>query len=197
MKPPEPQSEPVEQAETHPFELTARKGDKDAQFNLAFLYADGKVVARDYERARYWHGQAARQGHTTAQYSLALMHQKGLGVPKNNSKSARWYRVAAQQGHQAAQFNLAVLYEQGLGVPRDPVMAYVWFAVAAKKSDKPRRVPNKSSDGIALRLSRSTKGGQAASGHCDRIALKLTAHERQVAGALATEYCTRYASPFR
>jgi TPR repeat protein len=180
------------------FDVLAKQGDANAQFNLALLYADGKDLHQDYEKARYWHVKAARQGHAAAQYSLALMHHKGLGIPQDDAKSARWYRTAAEQGHQAAQFNLAILYDQGIGISHDPVMAYVWFFVAGAQGKKAQKLRHKSTDGIASRLSYSTsKGGLAAKGNCDRIFLKLTASQRQHAERLAHKYCARYVLPFR
>jgi len=188
----------VTQTETTPFALLAKQGDADAQFNLALLYADGKGLPQDYERARYWHRQAARQGHAAAQYSPALMHHKGLGIPPDNAKTARWYRMAAEQGHQAAQFNLAILYDEGLGVPHDPVMAYVWFFLAGSQGKKGKAIPHKSTDSVWFRLSYSrSKVGQAAQGYRDRIALKLTDPERQRAERLAREYYAQYVLPFR
>ena len=186
------------QTVTTPFDSLAEEGDAGAQFNLALLYADGKEIPQDYAKARYWYGKAARQGHAAAQYSLALMHHKGLGTPRDDAKSARWYRTAAQQGHQAAQFNLAVLYDKGLGVSHDQVMAFVWFFLAGAQSKKVQTIRHKSTDGIASRLSYPTgKGGLAAKGNCDRIALKLTVPERQRAEKLARQYCMRYVLPFR
>ena len=186
------------QTETTPFDLLARQGDANAQFNLALLYADGNDLPQDYGKARYWHAKAARQGHAAAQYSLALMHHKGLGIPQDDEKSAHWYRTAAEQGHQAAQFNLAFLYDEGLGVARDRIMAYVWFFLAAAKGRNSRILPNKSTDSIASRLSYSTsKGGLAAKGNCDRVALKLTASERLHAETLADKYYAQYVLPFR
>ena len=186
------------QTETKPFVSLAKQGDAGAQFNLALLYADGRDLPRDYVKARYWHSKAASQGHAGAQYSLALIHHKGLGTPQDHAKTANWYRMAAEQGHQAAQFNLALLYDEGLGVTHDRVMAYVWFSLAGTKGKNVRTTLLKSTAKIASRLSYSmSKGGLAANGNCDRIALKLDAHELQYAEKLAGEYCARYVLPFR
>ena len=185
-------------ASTTPFDLLANQGDANAQFNLGLLYGDGKSLPQDYAKARYWHGRAAYQGHAPAQYSIALMHHKGLGMPQDNAQSAHWYRMAAEQGHQGAQFNLATLYDEGLGVSRDPVMAYVWFFLAGAKGQTVHPVPPRSTGPIASRLSYSTaKGGQAAKGNCDRIALQLTTAEREHAEQLADRYYDKYVLPFR
>ncbi len=186
------------QTATTPFDSLAKKGDAGAQFNLALLYADGRDLPRDYVKARYWHGKAARQGHAGAQYSLALMHHKGLGIPKDPAKTADWYRMAAEQGHQAAQFNLATLYDEGQGVGHDLVMAYVWFFLAGAKGKQAQIARLNSTASVASRLSYSmSKGGLAAKGNCDRIALKLKAPELEQAERLAQEYFARFVLPFR
>ena len=48
-------------------ERAARCGDRDAQFNLAWIYESGICGAPDHERAKYWYAQSARQGLAMAQ----------------------------------------------------------------------------------------------------------------------------------
>ena len=80
---------------------TAKKGNVDAQFDLAYLYykADSDPSVS--------------------------------GLSQSNDLAAYWYRKAAQQGHLSAQYNMAVLYLHGHGVDRDPVTAYAWLLQAA------------------------------------------------------------------
>lgn len=179
------------------FHLPAEQGDAAAQFNLALLYEDGKELPRNYERARYWHRKAARQGHAAAGYSLALMHHKGLGMPQDHVKTVYWYRKAAKKGHQASQFNLAVSYDKGIGVCKDLVMAYVWFFLANARGAT-TTFPHDPAAPISTRISYSaSRGGQAARGNCDRIALRLAAPERERAQALALRYVVWYVLPYR
>ncbi|MBQ9390532.1 MAG: sel1 repeat family protein [Synergistaceae bacterium] len=42
----------------------------EAQYNLGYMYENGKVVARDLQEARKWYGKATTQGDTDAQNKL-------------------------------------------------------------------------------------------------------------------------------
>lgn len=46
--------------------LSAKHGDRDGQFNLAFLYEKGLCGTIDLEKARYWYRQAALQNDASA-----------------------------------------------------------------------------------------------------------------------------------
>ncbi len=175
----------------------AQRGDRDAQFNVALRYQDGTDFPRDYEKARHWYRKAAGQGHTTAQYSLGLLLAKGLGSPKDIEAAAEWYRMAAEHGHQAAQFNLAQMYEKGQGVPRDLVMAYVWFALAGASPNAPQGAPPGKGGGSTLRLLPVSKSRTVAEMHRNRLALLLSAMERDLATQVAEEFYAKHVRPFR
>lgn len=113
------------------FKSLAEQGDREAQYNLAFLYKQGKGVMEDKGKAAEWFRKAADQGLADAQYQLGNMYDKGDGVAQNASYAFVWYRMAAQQGDPLSQTNLGVLYANGEGVRQDLVMAYVWFNLAA------------------------------------------------------------------
>ena len=49
----------------------AEQGDAKAQFNLGFIYSNGKGVPKDYAEAVKWTRKAAEQGHAEAQRCLA------------------------------------------------------------------------------------------------------------------------------
>lgn len=46
--------------------LSAHHGDRDGQYNLAWIYEEGLGVEIDLEKARYWVQQAALQNHDLA-----------------------------------------------------------------------------------------------------------------------------------
>jgi hypothetical protein len=57
----------------------ARKGDKDAQFRLGWIYANGNGVARDDDLAAAWFQQAAHGGDIQSERMLkALGHSSGV-----------------------------------------------------------------------------------------------------------------------
>ncbi len=60
----------------------AEQGDADAQYNLGFMYGNGKGVPQDYREAVKWYRKAAEQGLAKAQSNLGFMYGNGKGVPQ-------------------------------------------------------------------------------------------------------------------
>jgi TPR repeat protein len=108
----------------------ADKGDAEAQYRLATLYAEGKGVAQSDATAAEWYQRAADQGNAMAQYNLGVSYAQGLGVPKDDAKAAAWFRRAAEQGLAYAQLNLGILYAEKRGVKPDDVEAVKWLELA-------------------------------------------------------------------
>ena len=65
------------------FNKAAEAGYVPAQRVLGTSYLEGRLVARNYEKARQWLTMAARQNDGQAAYSLALIYVNGWGVDKN------------------------------------------------------------------------------------------------------------------
>jgi hypothetical protein len=81
----------------------AVQGDKEAQFDLGYIYWSGsKGVPNDYSKAAEWIQNAAHQGHATAQWILGLMYRDGSGVPQDDHKAMEWLSKAGEQGQPAA-----------------------------------------------------------------------------------------------
>ena len=76
------------------------------QYNLGFMYANGRGVQRDDAEAVRWYRHAAEQGNATGQYSLGFMYANGRGVARDDAEAVRWYRRAAEQGNATGQYNL-------------------------------------------------------------------------------------------
>jgi uncharacterized protein len=111
----------------------AEGGNPRAQFNLAYLYANGFGVRRDYTEAVKWYRNAADQGLANAQNSLGVEYFNGDGVSQNFGEAVRWFRRAANQNFTAAQFNLGYMYANGLGVPKDLIAAGMWIALSTDR----------------------------------------------------------------
>lgn len=88
----------------------ARRGDLDAQLELAASLRAGRGVAADPRAAVAWYRHAAQQGHAQAQYELARMLLAGEGVMADELWAITWFRRAAEQGHAAAREQLAAIY---------------------------------------------------------------------------------------
>ncbi len=84
-------------------------GNVTAQFNLGFMYNNGRGVPRDYTKAVSWYRKAAEQGHARAQNNLGVMHQYGHGVPQDYVQAHMWLSLAAAQGVEKAAKNRNVV----------------------------------------------------------------------------------------
>ena len=109
----------------------AERGNADAQFQLALLYADGDGCSQNYSSARQWFAAAADQGLAAAQWKLGKSFASGEGGPQSYAQARYWYELAGQQGLAQAQNDLANLYSIGLGGPQHHAEARAWFLKAA------------------------------------------------------------------
>jgi TPR repeat protein len=108
----------------------AQAGDREAQYRLGVMYAEGKGVGANDAEAALWFERAAEQGEPMAQYNLGASYVEGAGVRKDMETAAKWFRRAADQGIPLAQLNLGLLYASGAGVPQDNVEALKWIDLA-------------------------------------------------------------------
>ena len=111
----------------------ARRGDMQAQYDLAVVLDCGLGLRRDQAEALEWFHKAADQGHVGAQSALGWKYMTGNGVPIDDNAAFEWLRRAAERGNTSAQNNLGILYMQGRGVAADPIEAAKWFRRAAEK----------------------------------------------------------------
>ena len=113
----------------------AEQGDAAAQYNLGYMYNNGKGVPQNYTQALYWYKKAAEQGYANAQYNLGYMYNNGQGVSQNYTQAVYWYKKAAEQGNADAQFNLGNMYGTGRGIPQNYKIAYILFNLAASNGE--------------------------------------------------------------
>lgn len=122
--------------------LSAAQSFADAQFALAVIYTEGKLVPKDLNKAFELTQKSAQKKVAAAQFNLGVMYYQGHGVSKNFKLAADWYTKAAKQNNARAQFNLALLYFEGKGVDRSTEDSYIWNTIAAynnyKDADKSR-----------------------------------------------------------
>ena len=72
----------------------AEEGGESAQYNIGWLYDNGKGVLKDYKEAVKWYRKAAEQGLASAQGNLGAMYANGHGVLKDLSKAKYWIKKA-------------------------------------------------------------------------------------------------------
>lgn len=53
----------------------AKKGDKDAQYQLGNKFYMGIGIEQDFDEAKYWFQQASSHGHSGATLYLEIMHR--------------------------------------------------------------------------------------------------------------------------
>ena len=99
----------------------AEKGDAEAQYYVARIYANGMGGApTDYGLAANWYQKAADQSYPSAQQELGYLYERGLGVEKNPMLALNLQRKASGLGEEldyaskvvAAQEQVAALTEQ-------------------------------------------------------------------------------------
>lgn len=73
----------------------AEQGNAEAQFDLGFMYANGKGVPQDYAEAAKCYRKAADQGRPLAQFNLGNLYVDGRGVPKNYVEAYVLFSLAA------------------------------------------------------------------------------------------------------
>ena len=110
----------------------AKRGDRDAQFNLGCAYLIGWSVGRDATTAAAWFEAAAEGGDAKAQFNLGVIHAAGNGVEKNLQSASRWFKMAAEQGYTEAEFNLGSMFENGEEIGQDMSESVKWYQRAAQ-----------------------------------------------------------------
>jgi len=118
------------------FKAAALEGSLGAQYNLGYMYSNGKGIAQDYAEAVRWYKLAAEQGDAGAQRNLGVLYNLGKGVPQDYASAILWYQLASAQGDSLAQYNLGAMHYYGHGVLQDYVKAYMWSNLASAQDDK-------------------------------------------------------------
>jgi TPR repeat protein len=111
-------------------EPLAKKGNAEAQYQLAAMLERGKAFHEDAAGAVKWYQAAADQGHAQAQAHLAYAYEWGQGIEKNPYQAMKWYRKAAFQGNGFAAYQAANMNIQGKGAARDPAVAFMLARLA-------------------------------------------------------------------
>ena len=84
----------------------AHIGDREAQYEVGLMYANGIGTAQNLDKAIEWVSKAAQRGLPSAQYLLATRYANGIAVSPDPRAALWWYLSAAQQGHLKAHYKL-------------------------------------------------------------------------------------------
>jgi uncharacterized protein len=113
-------------------EDVARRGDPQAQVNLAVASLAGWGAPPNAGAALYWLHAAADRGYPLAFYDLGILYMNGCGVRRDYKEAFHFFEKGARNEDPAAQVNLGYLFDQGLGVARDQGQAMFWYRKAAE-----------------------------------------------------------------
>ncbi|ODT73203.1 MAG: hypothetical protein ABS75_00550 [Pelagibacterium sp. SCN 63-23] len=111
----------------------AANGNAQAQFEVAAIYGEGRVLDKDLAESASWYERAAAQGFVPAQYRLGNLYEVGSGVEKDLEQARLWYQRGAEAGNRMAMHNLAALYAGGELGDQQFELAAEWFAQAAAR----------------------------------------------------------------
>lgn len=102
-------------------EKKAKKGDVEAQVEVADAYFNGYGVKKDLDKAAHWYYEATLHGNETARTSFYSFYSKLL-------------EKYAKSGDTQAQYEVGCDYLEGSGVDRDIKEAAEWFLKAMKQN---------------------------------------------------------------
>lgn len=121
-------------------------GHADAQFLVANMYAEGKDIERDIEKAIMWWTKAAEQGHEGARKNLKACTDnpekvdefldKAVEDKNNHRLSVEETLKKAEEGDADMQFQAGVIYEEGIERVPNYALAQYWYGEASKKGNK-------------------------------------------------------------
>lgn len=135
-------------------ETLAAQGEADAQYEIGWLYFEGRHVERDYVAAHDWFLLAAEQDDVFAQEVLGDMYRDGLGVDPSADAARDWYQRAADQWLATAQYKLGLIYASGDGVETNypEAFKYLKFAAAQGYGDAQVRLGEMYAEGIGVEV---------------------------------------------
>lgn len=109
----------------------------EAQYLLAFCYANEKGVPANYNLARMLAEQSNQQGYPRGARMLGHIYRDGLGCPQDLDKAESYYKLAVERGDYASEVLLGTLYWE----KKDYEASFVYYSLAADRGD-PRGMYN-------------------------------------------------------
>jgi len=112
-----------------PLQSYAENGEVEAQFALAELFSEGRLVSRDDKLAVSLAQSASEQGHSDSLALLGSFYLRGLGVPEDHKKAEELLLRGALANSLDAKTWLALLYAESTDA-ENSIKAYVWSDLA-------------------------------------------------------------------
>ena len=86
----------------------ANQGYVQSQFNLGLMYAQGRGIGQNYQKALEWYQKVANQEDALAQNMLGMIYKNGEGVPQDYKKAKEWYGKACDNGDQTKEVMMLI-----------------------------------------------------------------------------------------
>ncbi len=84
----------------------AKKGDHNAQYQVAMAYYNGKGVAKNNVKVYEWFAKSVEDNKDLSLWRMGWCHQFGIGVPCDNNLAVQWYKKSMHQAKDAYSFGL-------------------------------------------------------------------------------------------
>ena len=87
----------------------AKRGNREAQFQLGMLFLNGNGVNQSITVARQWFTKAANKNHARSLYNLGLLYLGRQGHAKNEKQALDYFRKASRLGHSQSRRQLRLV----------------------------------------------------------------------------------------
>lgn len=112
----------------------AQLGDAENQVLTGVIYQSGKIVPKNYGKAKEWYQLAADQNSAKGQYMMGYVYDIGLGVKRDKDSAFSWFNKSAEQGDNWAMLTMSRAYYKGFGVPKDYKKSFDWAQSGANNN---------------------------------------------------------------
>lgn len=114
----------------------ARRGDADAQYELAAFFLEGNIDEYDGVKNPGLHylRLSADQDNLRAIEEMGFGYLRGShGLEQDPATSREWLLMASEMGSDLAAYNLGMMYRDGIGIERDEALATKWLMLSADR----------------------------------------------------------------
>jgi len=115
------------------FEGQIKKVESKAYNFIGWCYENGKMVAKNKEKAFTWYTKSAELGDADGQSNLGSCYSNGKGVAKDDKESFKWFKRSADQGNGRGKNGIGWCYEKGIVVTKNEKVAFTWYSKSAEQ----------------------------------------------------------------
>ena len=120
------------------YELSARDGSDEANFQLGKIYYLKRYQKHDMLKAYEYFKKASVYEHVKAKYNLAVILSQKTFIKHSYKSSYELFYSLAKQNHVKSQYKVGIYLLYGIGVDKDYPMAKAWLEQAYFKNNYKR-----------------------------------------------------------